>query len=97
VREWRSANPERATKIAQRSDLKRRYGMTPEQYDDLLRRQGGACAICREVTTARLQVDHNHATGAVRGLLCTLCNTAIGKLRERPELFARAVEYLDGR
>lgn len=51
------------------------YGLTPEQYDELLRRQGGRCAICRgRPKSKRLAVDHDHKTGAVRGLLCSRCN-----------------------
>lgn len=51
------------------------YGLTADQYDDLLRRQGGRCAICRaKPKSKRLAVDHDHKTGAVRGLLCSRCN-----------------------
>ena len=51
------------------------YGLTAEQYDDLLKRQGGKCAICRnKPKSKRLAVDHDHGTGAVRGLLCSRCN-----------------------
>jgi hypothetical protein len=51
------------------------YGITGDDYDALLKRQGGKCAICRaRPKSKRLAVDHNHATGAVRGLLCSRCN-----------------------
>lgn len=60
--------------------LRTRYGITPEEYDELLARQDGRCAMCREecATGKRLAVDHDHATGAVRGLLCHACNRALG-------------------
>src|SRR5687768_13778244 len=63
--------------------LRRRFGITIEQYEQLLEAQGGVCGICgRPPGKLRLAVDHNHETGEVRGLLCSDCNTAIGLLRE---------------
>jgi hypothetical protein len=63
-----------------RSDRERqlftRYGMVLEDYDALLRLQGGLCAICRE--RPAIYVDHNHTTGAVRYILCPACNTLVG-------------------
>lgn len=51
------------------------YGLSPEEYDALLKLQGGKCAICRaRPVSKRLAVDHDHASGAVRGLLCSRCN-----------------------
>lgn len=79
------------------------YGMTVEQYDAMVEAQGGACAICMEVPSAkpssdprtlRLYVDHHHGTGAVRGLLCARCNTGIGFLGDSAENAERAAEYL---
>ena len=58
--------------------LKRRYGITQEQYDALLRSQGGKCGICKCLPgRKRLCVDHDHATGRIRGLLCVRCNSAV--------------------
>lgn len=61
------------------------YGITLEQYDEMFRQQGGACAVCGSVPKKnRLSVDHDHATGKVRGLLCMNCNIAlerVGKLQ----------------
>lgn len=57
------------------SMIEKTYGLTPEQYDELLKRQGGKCAICRaRPKSKRLAVDHDHGTGEVRGLLCSRCN-----------------------
>ena len=62
-------------------ELKRIFGMTPNQYDELLKIQNESCGICgissKEIKK-RLSVDHDHITGKVRGLLCTRCNMAIG-------------------
>lgn len=73
-----------------------------EDYERMFVTQGGLCAICREPETAkdpsgrtkRLAVDHDSRAGAVRGLLCARCNTAIGLLRHDPERVQAAVDYL---
>ena len=58
---------------------KTRYGLTTEQYEQLLVDQDSRCAICGEASL-KLQVDHCHTNGKVRGLLCPKCNTALGYL-----------------
>lgn len=71
----------------------RRYGLTIEQYDMMLKQQKGVCASCGAAPNKnRLSVDHNHTTGKVRGLLCVPCNRLIGHL-ERP-LAVPAMKYL---
>lgn len=70
------------------------YGVTPAQYDEMFAAQGGVCAICGEAEARALGVDHNHATGQNRALLCTRCNTGLGLFRERPDLLAAASKYL---
>ena len=99
-------NPNKAasTTLEQKVDrrraynLRRNYGLTIEQYEQLLKDQGGVCAICSEVSTNPrspfLFVDHCHSTERVRGLLCGPCNSAIGLLKEREDLFRKAVAYL---
>jgi len=85
-REWAKAHPERYAAIMRRSHLKTTFGLTEEAYEALLRGQGGVCAICklpershsRFGKVLRMAVDHDHETGAVRGLLCFRCNTALG-------------------
>jgi len=83
-----------------RSLLKSRYGITTEQYDSMLLAQNGACAVCKTNTAggrgteSRLAVDHDHATGRVRGLLCSMCNQGIGMFKDDPSLLTKAIEYL---
>jgi Recombination endonuclease VII len=60
----------------------KRYGISVAEYDALLAKQGGVCAICRKRSKRRLCVDHCHLTGTVRGLLCDRCNLGLGYLKE---------------
>jgi Recombination endonuclease VII len=76
------------------AQIKRCYGISPEQYEALLTRQGGACAICRKRSDETLVVDHCHRTGEVRGLLCRSCNLALGHFKDDRILMAAAIAYL---
>lgn len=75
----------------------RKYGLLPGQFEQMLRAQARACAICRTVPDKRLVVDHCHKTGAVRGLLCVGCNSGIGMMRDDIGILARSIEYLSTR
>lgn len=83
-----------------RNHLRSAFGLTPEAYDAMLASQGGGCAICgsREPRNQHgyLSIDHDHTTGAVRGILCDPCNNGIGRLRDDPAIAARAADYLAG-
>lgn len=73
------------------------YGITEEEYWEIYEHQEGYCYICRRANgrRKRLSVDHCHATGMVRGLLCTSCNrNVLGHLRDDPAALERAAEYL---
>ena len=76
--------------------LARDYGLTVAQYEQMLAKQEGKCAICGELpkTGRRLYVDHDHTTGLVRGLLCNRCNAGIGLMQESLDLLQRAIRYL---
>lgn len=79
------------------SDLKRKFGITVDQYDSILLSQNNGCAICGDSKNRggnRLAVDHDHDTGRVRGLLCHRCNTAIGLFSDDIELLKSAIYYL---
>lgn len=80
--------------------LQRNYGMTVADYTRMLDEQGGGCAICgaeppTEGRQRHLHVDHDHATGQVRSLLCHNCNTSIGLLGESVERAFAVAEYLE--
>ena len=95
-RKYRQANAERMAELTRKSALKTKYGITPEQYDQMLRDQAGACAICREQPQdgKRLCVDHCHTTGLPRALLCNGCNVGLGAFRDRPDLLRAAAEFI---
>lgn len=90
TRKYNAANPDRV----RRWWMKARYGLTPQEYAVLQEEQDGLCALCYEASAT--QVDHNHETGQIRGLLCKNCNTALGKFRDDPERLRVAVDYLEG-
>ncbi len=69
--------------------------LTDAQYTELLDRQGGSCAICKDKPRDRLVVDHDHESGAVRGLLCGRCNLALGLLRDDTTRIRAAATYLE--
>jgi hypothetical protein len=94
-RKWIKDNPDKASAYYKSRRLRRQYGLTVEEYDAMLVAQAGKCAICDGPGGARgLVVDHCHATGKVRGLLCGPCNKGIGLLKESPTNFMRATEYV---
>lgn len=75
-----------------------RYGITVDDYERLLKDQNGTCAICgneeTRIGTKSLHIDHDHATGHVRGLLCSRCNSLLGFAREKPSILRKAIDYL---
>lgn len=72
--------------------LKRRYGITSQEAEALKATQGGLCAVCRKAEAT--QVDHDHETGRVRGILCLHCNAGMGAFRDDPRLIYHAIDYL---
>lgn len=95
---WVQANRESVRANSFRYKLKTAYGLTEEQYDDMLALQDGRCLICRRefASDRRLvpHVDHCHETGRVRGILCFTCNTGIGKFNDNIEWLEAAIAYL---
>lgn len=94
---WRG----RQLQLKRESLLRVRYGLTPDEYDSLLSAQKGACAICHKAQPNNgkgdkyFDVDHDHKTKRVRGLLCRWCNTGLGILERSEEWISRAKTYLE--
>jgi len=109
VKKWQEENPERyqqqqaewrdsgrKAQSDRKSHLKNTFGLTQEEYEAKLRWQRGVCLICQQPPAEgqMLDVDHDHETGRVRGLLCRNCNHGLGKFYENPFLLAAAAGYL---
>ena len=76
--------------------LRRLYGMTLEEWEQLKAAQGGGCAGCgRDGVTRSLHTDHSHRTRIVRGILCASCNSALRKLRDNPAIATALAAYLE--
>lgn len=71
-----------------------RYGITLEQYNQMLESQDESCRLCGRRDIKKLHVDHDHKTGRVRGLLCSSCNMGLGLFADDFELLQKAIEYL---
>lgn len=109
--EWDAANPERRREIGRGTSkryrekhpqrnratwLKTQYGLSIEDYDRMLDEQNGLCAICDEPPKGkRLAVDHHHASGQIRRLLCDRCNHMIGHSQESPRVLRKAADYIE--
>lgn len=79
--------------LERRRHLRRSYGLTMDQYRDMVVGQAARCLICLRVAGS-LDVDHDHATGKVRGLLCQACNRMLGQARDDVSVLQAAVRYL---
>jgi Recombination endonuclease VII len=75
--------------------LKRRYGISAKEFDELVATQGGGCAICGKEEPEH--VDHDHLTGEVRGVLCFNCNGGLGQFRDSTDFLRSAATYLEQR
>ena len=77
--------------------MRRQYGISLSEFKELLDFQGGGCALCHkelDVKRRRMNVDHDHTTNTVRGILCTGCNTGLGHLGDDIEGLEKALYYL---
>lgn len=92
-REYWAKNPEKRRE----KRLKQAFGLSLEEYHDLLIDQGGCCSICKEPCSSgsALAVDHCHKTNLVRGLLCRNCNVGLGNFRDSPQLLRSAATYVE--
>lgn len=88
-KEWRDDNKDKLRGYRLKAD----YGLTVEQYQEMYDAQEGLCSICGDHHDT-LCVDHSHETGKVRGLLCSSCNIALGKLKDDAVIVQRAADYL---
>jgi Autographiviridae endonuclease VII len=106
ARQWHLDNPEKSKQSSRNTKLKKAYNIDLTQYERMLTEQKSVCAICFELETAvdyktklikALAVDHCHATGKIRGLLCSRCNMVLGKAKDSTKLLESAAIYLRAR
>lgn len=94
VKEWQAANPTK--RKAQRI---KKYSLSFEEYESILSAHEGKCAICGYTDRSNKKffpmIDHDHDSLKVRGILCSNCNMAIGKMKDNPALLRKAAEYLE--
>lgn len=90
-------DPEKAKRRRRIEKLLHRYDTTVAYYEDLFKRQDGCCKICQQPETkvGLLQIDHIKGTKTIRGLLCGLCNKAIGSFDHNPKRLRAAAAYLE--
>lgn len=92
---WKQDNPEKCKESRRKSNLKKKYGISVEEYDKQFKEQNGRCYLCNsQGERRRLNVDHCHKTGAVRKLLCDKCNLALGLVDDSVELLENFIRYL---
>lgn len=108
---YRTAHPEqikaysvRYSPVNRANHRKWAYGVAAPEYEKMLAAQDGRCAVCgadnsgsvnKDGTFRSMFVDHDHATGKVRGLLCRSCNSALGYAHDNPEVLMKLAEYLN--
>jgi hypothetical protein len=89
-------NPDAYKQRARARKLRLHYNLTPEAVEALRQVQNNRCHICGDsFETVKMHVDHDHATGRVRGLLCQFCNHGLGAFRDSVERLASAMHYLN--
>lgn len=95
--QWQRDNPEAAARHKRNHHLLLKFGITLVEAEAMLVAQGGVCAVCAGEIADRPHVDHDHATGEVRGILCFGCNVGLGSFGDDPTRLRQAAAYLEAR
>jgi Autographiviridae endonuclease VII len=93
ARDWAIQNPKKRRRSGKNCELKKLYGISLVQYEQMIEQQGGKCKICDSLMPIPC-VDHCHETGKIRGLLCPRCNGGLGQFGDSRTLLYRAAGYL---
>lgn len=94
---WKAKNPEKHYANKKHESLKRKYGITLDQFNEILSDQGFKCKSCNEnldINKSR-HVDHCHKTGKIRGILCLHCNVALGYVKDSIDRLKSLIKYLE--
>lgn len=95
---WRAKQDPEYIREYKRAKLLEKYGITPDEYKKLFKKQKGKCAICNKkpIKGRNLAIDHCHETGRIRGLLCFRCNFGLSYFSEDAEMLLRASKHIKG-
>ena len=97
AKRWAELDEKERQRRNKKLRLKYQYGISPEEYDELVKNQDGKCYLCgieENYNGKPLYVDHCHTSGKIRKLLCQHCNSGLGMFRDNPELLEKAAEYV---
>jgi hypothetical protein len=100
VRKYAWHHTEQGKRSSANTKLKKRFGITIEEYEKLVKEVGGKCEICGATQSTnghRLAVDHDHQTLQIRGILCKDCNVALTLFQEKETVLQNAIKYLEQR
>lgn len=95
MKKWRRDNPEKVKAMERRRHLKQLYSVTPEKIDEMFSLQKGKCALCGEDLQRKFNIDHDHKTGLIRGLIHFSCNLLLGHAKDRIDILEKAILYLN--
>ena len=93
-KEFYRKNKENHLLLVRKNKLIKKFGITLEHFNLMLKNQNNKCAICKKEECRNLAVDHDHKTGKIRGLLCLNCNTGLGSFKDNLDLLLKAINYL---
>ena len=100
-KKYYTENKEKIDTDKRKSALKNNFGITIEQFNEMSKNQDNRCGICNNLFTVgkpfNPNIDHNHVTNKIRGLLCGQCNRSIGLLRDNPVIIKNAIKWITER
>lgn len=98
INKFKKDKPDEYSERVRKQNLKSNYGLSVDEFDSLLRSQGGVCAICKTSEPGgkhdQFIVDHNHTTGGLRSILCNDCNGAIGYFQDNVVIIQNLIDYI---
>lgn len=99
IKQWNLKNKDRLKKYRRDYNLRKKYGISLDEYDTTLKNQNGVCAICgvnaSGHNSSKFVVDHNHNTNKTRGILCHKCNVMLGYACEDTTILSKAIQYIE--